>query len=142
MVNGQIYKLVIEEQIFVIDDKSIYCYANNEIIEPTSIGFIQLSNHLNIKHLSEVIHSFNYKQVCQGGPMAINFLGNKLIVLQPAVLFILNCNSNCSRRTYMFGIGSNCIYLGILILTAKLNYGLYGVIRSAIHYYHQIKKSR
>ncbi|XP_022176084.1 uncharacterized protein LOC111037690 isoform X1 [Myzus persicae] len=68
-------KLVIEKQIVVTDEKSIHCYVNNEIIEPASVGLIQLSNPLNLKNLSEVIHSFNYKQVCQGGPMASEFPG-------------------------------------------------------------------
>jgi len=72
----KINKLVIEKQIVVTDDQSIYCYVNNTIIDPKSVGLIQITKPLNIKNLSEVIQSFNYKQVCQGGPMAIDFPGN------------------------------------------------------------------
>jgi hypothetical protein len=32
---------------------------------------------INTKNIPDVIGSFNYKQVCQGEPMAINFPGNE-----------------------------------------------------------------
>ncbi|KAL5246341.1 hypothetical protein ACI65C_013749 [Semiaphis heraclei] len=67
--------IVIEKQLVVTDDKNIICFVNNEIIEPASVGLIQLSNSINISNISKVISSFNYKQVCQGGPMAIHFPG-------------------------------------------------------------------
>lgn len=81
--------IVIEKQLVVTDDKNIICFVNNEIIEPASVGLIQPSNSIIISNISEVISSFNYKQLCQGGPMAIHFPGNKCIVLYYVFYFIL-----------------------------------------------------
>lgn len=81
--------IVIEKQLVVTNDKNISCFVNNEIIEPTSVGLIQPFNSINISNISEVISSFNYKQVCQGGPMAIHFPGNKCIVLYYYVFYFI-----------------------------------------------------
>jgi len=59
---------------------SVNFYIYNVLIEPGSLGLIPLTYPINTKNLSEVIGSFNYKQVCQGGPMAINFPGNEFNV--------------------------------------------------------------
>lgn len=84
--------IVIVKQLVVTDDKNIICFVNNEIIEPASLGLIQPSNSINISNISEVISSFNYKQVCQSGPMAIHFPGNKCIVLHYVFCFIRTLN--------------------------------------------------
>jgi len=76
----KINQLVIEKQIVISDDVSVNCYVYNVLIEPGSLGLIPLTYPINTKNLSEVIGSFNYKKVCQGGTMAINFPGNEFNV--------------------------------------------------------------
>jgi len=104
----KINKLVIEKQIVINDNVNVNFYVNNELIEPASLGLIQLTYPINTKNLSEVINSFNYKQVCQGGPMAINFPGNKFIVLYYIIYFIrvsniyfLNINITTNFKFYL-----------------------------------------
>jgi len=77
---NKINQLVIEKQIVITDDVSVNFYVYNILIEPASLGLIPLTYPINTKNLADVIGSFNYKQVCQGGPMTINFPSNEFNV--------------------------------------------------------------
>lgn len=108
----KINQLVIEKQIVISDDVSVNFYVYNVLIEPGSLGLIPLTYPINTKNLSEVIGSFNYKQVCQGGPMAINFPGisittaknNNGIWRHKECSLLLNKKKRCLKCDYLFPI--------------------------------------
>jgi len=75
-----IEQLVIEKQIVITNDEDVNFYIFNEMIDPKKLGLIQIQFPLNIKNVLEAINYFHCKQICQGGPMVINFPGNRFLI--------------------------------------------------------------
>ncbi|XP_025209026.1 uncharacterized protein LOC112604276 [Melanaphis sacchari] len=108
----KVNQLVIEKQIVINDEMSVNFYVYNVLIEPASLGLISLTYPINTKNLSEVIGSFNYKQVCQGGLMAIHFPGisiptatnNNGIWRHKKCSLLLNRKKRCLNCDYLFPI--------------------------------------
>lgn len=74
-----IEQLVIEKQIIITNDEDARFYIFNKMIDPTHVGLLQIKFPLNIKNVLETINYFHCKQICQGGPMVINFPGNSFL---------------------------------------------------------------
>ncbi|XP_029348104.1 uncharacterized protein LOC103309631 isoform X1 [Acyrthosiphon pisum] len=74
-----IEQLVIEKQIIITNDEDTRFYIFNKMIDPKNVGLLQIQFPLNIKNVLEVINYFHCKQICQGGPMVINFPGNRFL---------------------------------------------------------------
>lgn len=74
-------KLVIEKQILIKNDEVASFYIFNKLIDPTNVGLIQIKFPVNNKNVLEAINYFHCKQICQGGPMVINFPGKRFLIL-------------------------------------------------------------
>jgi len=74
-----IEQLVIEKQIVITNDDDANFYIFNKMMDSKKLGLIQIQFPLNIENVLEAINYFHCKQICQGGPMVINFPGNRFL---------------------------------------------------------------
>ncbi|VVC28888.1 Zinc finger, C2CH-type [Cinara cedri] len=104
-------KLIIEKQMIITDDQNISFFIHQKTIDPLKAGLILIKNPLSTINVCEVISFFDYKQICQGGPLIMDF--PEIIKTKNAEIdntlwrhkqcpMLLNIKRICSKCQYLF----------------------------------------